>query len=369
MVHGMFSIHGEGEQPLTCGDFDMTPDQGIQFVEAFIYAINNINAEFAPNHGLLRGVSLGALGYDDCMSPVLSNQIITEVQRYAYRVTDENGQNMLDAKSVEAYLGGSNDELAVGMAAQMNQLRKPVMIYQAYTEALDKDDMYHYYVRNHYSARVVARTIVLALIRNGWKYVQSVYDENVYGAEFNDIFRRVAAEEGICVVASHQIDGSGAHVVDQLRGRPNVRPVIILTGYRGFRKFMQGVKDRAAAGEFQYISTIGDSKKAVEGFELESHGMLSIRLWAPSTAYTGLREQLRGIDVMNYKTNPWFREWYEKLYDCSFDPSSTKNQCTAQSLNLGDIEFNEKVVTVIYGMRAFAHALDRTLRHYCGYGM
>ena len=356
-----------GDRPLTCGDLDMSPDQGIQFVEAFIYAIKDINRNFAPSHGLLRGVSLGALGFDDCMSPVLSNQLITEVQRYAYRVTDENGENMLDPRTIEGYLGGGNDKLAVGIANQMNQIHKPVMIYQAYTEELEKE-MYHYYIRNHYNVRVFAKTIVLALIRNGWKYVQSVYEDDMYSEEYNRVFRRVAAEEGICVVASHKIAmNNGAQVVDDLRGRPNVRPVIILAGYHGFRTFMQGVKDRGAAGEFHFISTIGDSRKTVEDFKMEADGMLSIRLWAPTGAYTGLRDHLRSINVETYKTNPWYKEWYEKMYDCSFDATGSQNMCTVKSL-FDDMELNEKVITVIYGMQAFAYALDRTLKHYCGNG-
>ena len=345
----------------------MTLSLGFQFVEAFIYSISYINTDYAPSHGLLNGVTLGALGFDDCMSPVLSNQLITEVQRYAYRITDENGENMLDPRTIEGYLGGASDPLAVATAMQMNQIHRPVMIYKALTEALDRNDMYHYYIRTHYNIRILARTMVLALIKYNWKYVQSVYEDDMYSAEYNDVFRRVAAEEGICVVASHKIkNGHGSEVVDDLRGRPNVKPVIILAGYTGFRTFMQGLRDRSAAGEFQFISAIGDSKETVKGYENEADGMISIGMIAP-TVKDRFKTYLRTIDVTTYKTNPWFREWYEKFYDCSFNPMGSQSQCQVENFD-DDMEVHHGVVTVLFGMQAFAHALDSTLKHFCGAG-
>ena len=367
VVNGLFSVHGKGDHPLTCGDLIMTPSQGIQYVEAFIHAINFINNDFAPRYGLLDGVKLGALGFDDCMSPVLSNQLITEVQRYAYRVTDENGENELHPRTIEAYLGGANDPLALAVTEQMNQIHRPVMVYHALTETLDINDMYHYHIRLHYNIRVLARTIVQALIKQDWKYVQSVYEDDMYSEEYNDVFRRVAAEEGICVVASYKIamDG-GAEVVDHLRGRSNVKPVIVLAGYHGVRTLMQGMRDRSATGEFQFISVIGDSTRTIAGYETEADGMISIGMFAP-TMKDQFEKYLRTIDVLTYKTNPWFREWYEKLYSCSFDSVDPQNKCEVERF-YDDIEVNAGVTTILFGIEALTRALDDTLQHFCGAG-
>lgn len=321
-------------------------------------------------------MKLGALGFDDCMNPILSNHLITEVQRYGRQITDMDGENILDPRRVEVFMARGLDAwMPLSMADLMNTMKRPVIGVETYTEVLDDTYTYPYFIRGQYSMKYLAMAVVNVAKRMGWKYLQSVHHTDHWGMEANNVLRRVAAEEGICIVASHGLnDGNGAEVVDKLRGRPDVQPVVLIVFSYGFREFMEGVKERDAGGDFQLISFIGDNEKTVEGYEDFIDGMISFELWWPSFAGAGTSVRtsledfgahLRNIDVATYMTNPWMQEWFENFYDCSFNPTGSQIACGSQKL-FDDFELNSDVISVIYGVFATAQGLDETLTQFCG---
>lgn len=328
--------------------------------------------------GKLRGVKLGALGFDDCMNPIYSNHLITEVQRYGGAITDLNGENKLDPRKVEAFMArGQNPWMAITMADLMNTMKRPVIGVDTYTRVLNDEDMYPYFIRAQYDLKFLANSIINVAKINGWRYIQSVYHSGPLGKETNDVLRQVAAQEGICIVASYEIPdmGGGSEIVDKLRSRSDVQPVALFLGHYGFRNFMEGVKERHAGGDFQLISFVGDNKKAVDGYEDYIDGMFSIELWWPSRNFGQNRpsleefqDHLRNIDVATYLTNPWMQEWFENFYNCSFNPTGFQDACGNQRL-FDDFELNSDVISVIYGVFAASQGLHETLKQYCGSGM
>ncbi|KAL4223423.1 hypothetical protein ACF0H5_016893 [Mactra antiquata] len=377
LINAVFSIHWPGTDPISCGDFMESTHQGIQSMEAFIYAVNFVNSQLAPSSGRLKGVKLGALGFDDCFSPTLSNHLVTEVQRYGRKITDANGENELDPRKVELFMtSGVNPWLAVSMADLMNTMKRPMIGVDTYTPTLDDTSAFPYFLRGHYGMNIVANAIVNVAKRNGWRYLQSVYHDSNWGKESNDVLKKVAAQEGICVVASYAVNDywGGAMVVDELRGRSEVQPVAVLLMEHAFRVFMQGLKEKDAGDDFQLISVIGDSKQTVKGYEDYIDGMISLELWWPTSGTTAntlptlenfLRNHLIPLDVETYSTNPWMKEWYENYFDCKFDTMDVGEKCGTENL-FNSFEMNTDVISVIYSVFATAQGLDETLKHYCG---
>lgn len=50
LINAVFSIHMPGSVPLSCGDFDNGAQQGIQAMQAFIYAVNYVNEQLSPRY-------------------------------------------------------------------------------------------------------------------------------------------------------------------------------------------------------------------------------------------------------------------------------------------------------------------------------
>jgi hypothetical protein len=50
LINAAFSVHMPGSVPLSCGAFDNSAQQGIQAMQAFIFAVNYVNNQLAPRY-------------------------------------------------------------------------------------------------------------------------------------------------------------------------------------------------------------------------------------------------------------------------------------------------------------------------------
>lgn len=90
-------------------------------------------------------------------------------------------------------------------------------------------------------------------------------------------------------------------------------------------------------------------------------------MWSPSLQ-DFKSNHLGNIVAETYMTNPWMKEWFERVYHCSFMPSGTQTPCTARNMfeDVDNFEMNTDVISTIYSVRAIALALHATLQHFCG---
>ncbi|KAL3856569.1 hypothetical protein ACJMK2_011304 [Sinanodonta woodiana] len=380
VVAGLFSLHHPGSEALTCGNWNEDPDSGMQYMEALSYAVDYINNVQRARDGILNGVKLGGLAFDDCQNSVLGAHQLTEVQRNAVTITDINGLNKLDPRTVEAFVGASSSYLTVGVATLMNEIKKPLVAYAAEATSFDNEEVYPYFLRSHYSDEEFAKAFVLFLKRMGWMYAQSLYYPGEFGNTSNEVLRQVAAENGICIVASYQMGIMPLeNIVMKLRERADVHPLIIIGDHYLYRSFFAALKSTGGTGNFKIITAYGNYLKTVAGYEDMLNGMVSVKLMTPAEASStqevrlvGFRDHLRSLDARTYKLNPWFTEWYEWFYNCSLDANNLRGfstVCTNQNRPINDapgFEMTERVISLIYGMRAIAVGLDSALKYYCG---
>lgn len=322
--------------------------------------------------GRLRGVKLGALGFDDCMNPILLNHLITEVQRYGRDIYDSNGENKLDPRTVEAFMTtGIHPQQAISMAELTNTMKRPMVAAETFTTVLNDFSKYPYFLRANYDYQNVSMAFVNVAKRNGWRYLQLVYHDDAFGEESYTVLKQIAAQEGICIVSAFALNDNGEEVVMGLRNRQDVQPVVLFLQHDGFRTFMEGVKALNATNEFQFISNLGNSKSAIAGFEDYVGGMISFEFWT-GNQLSSFQTYLRSINVNTYATNPWFKEWYEAKMNCSFTDNTTLPLCSTTQNMFGSptftYELDTDLISVIYGVIAMAHGLDATLKQYCGVG-
>ena len=281
-----------------------------------------------------------------------------------------NGSNQLDPNSIEAFIGGRESYGAISMAELMNTLMRPMLGVETITEYLNDRDMFKYFVRAQYDIEYLARAIVNVAKRNRWHYLQSVHHNDRFGIEINNKLKEVAAQEGICIVASYaEEDDNPGDLVTKLRSRPDVKVVVSLLEYYSFRRFLSGIREKNAMDIFQLIALVGDSRQTIMGYEDVVGGMISIGWWSPSL--DGFRQHLQNLDIQNYQTNPWIKEWYESNYNCSFMPMDGQTMCGTENMFTdpnSPFELNTDVVTIIYGVQALAYAIHETLNELCGVG-
>lgn len=305
------------------------------------------------------------------MNPIMLNHLVTEVQRYGRTITDDNGENELDPRTVEAFMtSGINPMLALSMADLMNTMERPMIGAETYTTVLNDFENYPYFVRANYDLEYMAMAFINIAKKEGWRYLQVVYHDDRWGEETHTVLRKLAAQEGICIVAAFALDGNAQEVIMGLRDRSDVQPVVLFLLHDGFREFMGGYKMLNATGEFQLLSNLGNTQSAIEGYEDYLVGMVSFDFLS-GDLLTQFKNHLRSIDVSTYMTNPWMKEWYEAKMNCSFESTGNMAACGTTNMfgpSVFDYDLDTNVMSVIYGVVAIAQGLHQTLEQYCGTG-
>ena len=73
----MFDVHHSGRGAFSCGEINV--EQGWQLLEAFNFAISQVNAKKRVFRDLLQGVTLGGVGLDTCQSPTRAANLVANV--------------------------------------------------------------------------------------------------------------------------------------------------------------------------------------------------------------------------------------------------------------------------------------------------
>ena len=270
VIEGVFSLHKSGLMPLSCGDFDMSIRSGIQYMEAMFYAINQVNTNIKATRGILRGVTLGGLAFDDCMDKSLGSHFVTEVARSARSITDQSG-NMLDPNTVESYMAAHTSDLTFPIADLMDYIKRPLIGYAATSSDLN-DKHYYRYMRlgNHY----LLKALVLMVKRLGWNYIQVLQTAGMPGSYFDTLYndlKNLATEEGVCIVARHMFPTDANDmddVIQKLKAHESVKPVVFLATYDDIRSYLLKVQEMNAGGHFHYVLPMGlDAGSVFKGIE------------------------------------------------------------------------------------------------------
>lgn len=189
---------------------------------------------------------------------------------------------------------------------------------------------YPYYAKVFPSLEDELRAIILILEKLKWYYIQVMYSTDAYAEEDVMMFKRLAAQAGICVVASFDFDDIASFVLDALNAHNNVRPVVLLLSSDKHQKFLMYLSALGTTGDFNYVATttLGSDTTIMQRYTGVGEGYISID-WSlsPLTQFFSWLDQQR---VNTYTIDPWFTEWFEALYNCSLGGSSMgryQSQC------------------------------------------
>ncbi|GFS13478.1 metabotropic glutamate receptor 3, partial [Elysia marginata] len=370
VINGIFSLHKSGTSPISCGDA-MSANQ-YQYLQAMIYAVDRVNSD--PN--VLPNVRLGGLGIDDCSSPILGQAFLAQLERGNIMVKDQAGVE-LDPRTIEAYTAAHTTPLTIPLASAMNQLKRPLVGYRAGGAELDDTMKYPYYIHAMPCEEEEIKAIILMLKRFNWMYVQIIVSPEYYSHDAEMTFRRLAAKEGICIIAKHNIGTMPEDVDSALRGvglNPGTHPVVALLDTKENRRLLEGLtrnRNIEIGNSFALITTtrMGREESVVRRLEEVANNVVSLS--HQHSDLTTFQQYLRGLNVTSYNENPWFEEWFQAVHNCSTTGSAgTMAQCDVSKsvVDGGHFHLLYQVDSVINSVYAIARGLDATLTQYCGAG-
>ncbi|CAK5036900.1 unnamed protein product [Meloidogyne enterolobii] len=362
IIGGVFPVHAKGSGGISpCGEIFET--RGVHRVEAFLYALDMINAQTE----FLRGYKLGALILDSCSNPAYAlNQSLDFVREMIggnsgmseYTCSDGRQPKLLrnssPKKSVVAVVGASYSSVTVQIA-NLLRLFRIVQVTSTNADLSDKN-RFEYFARTVPSDNYQARAMIDIAVHFNWTYVSLVYSADEYGELGADAFKKEARRAKICIAIEERV---------------SMKPESLRDSIDNLAKKLQQDKQVGARVVALFVGTEyaserlgGDYKRkriiwlASEGWDRNNeHYTLGSRKLAAEGAIVLMLESQRV---------PTFEEYYLSLHPGNENFERNKwLRCEAQRQSADNFSADDKVQFVIEAVYAIAHALQSMKEKVC----
>ncbi len=353
---GIFNVHMKGNIGRSywqrCGMID--PQYGIMFVEAMLFAIDQINA----NCSLLHGLSLGARIHDTCGDRTYQRNAIINIVNY---------------KS-QGVIGPQHSEAAKTAATVFDIFGKSLISYSATSPDLEDRTKYRYFYRTVPSDRKVVKLLVNIALRLKWTYVAIVSSIESYGKQrLSSLFREYANSQGICTPIDLQVAESAEprnfiYIFDRIIKENKIKVVYLFLNDAHLKDLFQStdhLREKYQKLNFVVGDSLGSRVHLTKGKPL-ANGSLTIQV--AQEEVPEFRDYFLKLRPSTNKRNIWFKEFWESTFNCSIKNDSSKARvCTGKETLSEEKGYYKStpVLTVINAVFAYAHAFRKVIVESC----
>uniref|UniRef100_A0A8C2YPF0 Glutamate metabotropic receptor 2 n=1 Tax=Chinchilla lanigera TaxID=34839 RepID=A0A8C2YPF0_CHILA len=368
VLGGLFPVHQKGGPAEDCGP--VNEHRGIQRLEAMLFALDRINQD--PH--LLPGVRLGAHILDSCSKDTHAlEQALDFVRASLSRGADGSRHVCPDGSyatqgdaptAITGVIGGSYSDVSIQVANLLRLFQIPQISYASTSAKLSDKSRYDYFARTVPPDFFQAKAMAEILRFFNWTYVSTVASEGDYGETGIEAFEMEARARNICVATSEKVGRAMSRaafegVVRALLQKPSARVAVLFTRSEDARELLAASQRLNASFTWVASDGWGALESVVEGSEGAAEGAITIEL--ASYPIGDFASYFRSLDPWNNSRNPWFREFWEQRFRCSF----RQRDCAAHSLQAVPFEQESKIVFVVNAVYAMAHALHNMHHTLC----
>ncbi|XP_054626050.1 metabotropic glutamate receptor 7-like [Dunckerocampus dactyliophorus] len=375
---GLFPVHARGVDGAPCGD--LKKENGIQRLEAMMYALDQINQD----EQLLPNITLGARVLDTCSRDTYAlEQSLTFVQALITKDTSDvrctNGEPPVFVKpeKVVGVIGASASSVSIMVANILRLFQIPQISYASTAPELSDDRRYDFFSRVVPPDSFQAQAMVDIIRALGWSYVSTIASEGSYGEKGVEAFTQLSKEAGgICISQSLKIPHNPKledydKAIQQLLETQHSRAVIIFANEEDIRGVLNATKRANHVGHFLWIGSDSWGAKSSPIHQLEDVAVGAITILPKRSSIKGFDEYFTALTLENNRRNVWFAEFWEENFNCRLLSTSKKEdttrKCTGQERIGIDSKYEQegKVQFVIDAVYAMAHALHNIQRDLC----
>uniref|UniRef100_A0A4X2LFP7 Glutamate metabotropic receptor 2 n=1 Tax=Vombatus ursinus TaxID=29139 RepID=A0A4X2LFP7_VOMUR len=373
VLGGLFPVHqkgvpgagGNGE----CGG-PVNEQRGVQRLEAMLFALDRINGD--PR--LLPGVRLGAHILDSCSTDTHALEQALDFVRASLsrgapgsRHVCPDGSYAIHGEpptAITGVIGGSYSDVSIQVANLLRLFQIPQISYASTSAKLSDKSRYDYFARtvppDFYQAKAMAEILRFF----NWTYVSTVASEGDYGETGIEAFELEARARNICVATSEKVGRAMSRaafegVVRALLQKPSARVAVVFARSEDARELLAAAQRLNASFTWVASDGWGALESVVAGSEGAAEGALTIEL--ASYPIGDFATYFRALDPWNNSRNPWFREFWEQKFGCSF----RRRDCGVHSLKTGPFEQESKIMFVVNAVYAMAHSLHNMHQALC----
>ncbi|PNI80400.1 GRM2 isoform 4 [Pan troglodytes] len=368
VLGGLFPVHQKGGPAEDCGP--VNEHRGIQRLEAMLFALDRINRD--PH--LLPGVRLGAHILDSCSKDTHAlEQALDFVRASLSRGADGSRHICPDGSyathgdaptAITGVIGGSYSDVSIQVANLLRLFQIPQISYASTSAKLSDKSRYDYFARTVPPDFFQAKAMAEILRFFNWTYVSTVASEGDYGETGIEAFELEARARNICVATSEKVGRAMSRVafegvVRALLQKPSARVAVLFTRSEDARELLAASQRLNASFTWVASDGWGALESVVAGSEGAAEGAITIEL--ASYPISDFASYFQSLDPWNNSRNPWFREFWEQRFRCSF----RQRDCAAHSLRAVPFEQESKIMFVVNAVYAMAHALHNMHRALC----
>ncbi|XP_062598842.1 metabotropic glutamate receptor 8-like [Saccostrea cucullata] len=364
VLGALFPIHDSKDGTCTS---EVNEQDGIQILEATIYALSEVNTSLAR-----KGFSLGLVARDSCYDTSIALQNALEFAQKRYNSQPNRFENCTcsstDANNIIGVIGPPRSKETVDVANLLTLFKVPQISYFATTPELSDNVRYKYFKRTVPSDTFQAKALVSILRSLDWQYASILYEDSNYGTEGYTEIKAAAEDAGICFGFDKKVKESSKeeeleNIVKDLMKKKNTNGkvvAILFMQYALAYRIMVMVDKSYNSSDVIWVG--GDAwigREPPSGHKKIIEGAIGI---SPETRkYPGFAEYFKRINISN-SPNPWFGEYLKQRYGCSL--TDKKNSCSA--IQIKDFRELLTAYNVRNAVYSFGSALDNIHTLLCG---
>ncbi|XP_064606449.1 uncharacterized protein LOC135471244 isoform X2 [Liolophura sinensis] len=355
LIVAFFSIHESSKtDPFGCGAIRTTTNT-IPSVEAFLYMFKE-----KAKMNVHPRMSLGVVIFDECYNPLKSNSIISDFLSGNVELVDEVTGEMINRTKVVAVIGPEPSSVALPQAQCFSRLNLPQVSYAASSPDLDDRFLYPFFLRTVPSDEVQADLMVKVIKAMGWKYINIVYTNNIYGKTGMKKIQIFAEKEGVCVANPIAINEIPEHKdlqnVIKILGINKATAVVFFGTGDSARRLLQTLRT-SNIHNFTFVASEdwGVNMKPIDGLELEAAGSLTVTVDTSMAENNKLREYLLMKAPSKTDINPWFSRFWQDQFKCNLPWSFNKKHDVDCDLS---VRIDEKTVESMINDQRIVHAMN-----------
>ena len=353
-----------------CGPIDY---QGLQLVEAFLWALDYIN----DHPSVLPDIKLGAIIIDTCTSHQKAGRDISNVLSNHFQTDLFFKNNLPNSKDILTLIVNSEEVKLIDTVLDITlplglTTLAPIASHSKY----DDLSQYSQLIRFSLSNQVYSDSLISLLIYYQWTYVSVIYkdDQNFLKNVFQDFKMKTNLADIEIGVEEKMTNLYNAASIRTLIARLDEgakfgsKVIILLLDNEQLMNFFAEAKRMQDSGQINWTNldakqimfiTI-DGREALNKYSDFSLGALSII--KPSESVPNFKDYFINLNIRNNSRNPWFKEYWQSINNCFGAACFSK----LENILLNQSYISDRnIASMVNSVFAFAKGLSAAQRTLC----
>lgn len=395
VIGGLFAVHRPvaGSTSGQCSA-DLVRS-GVERIESFLYSLDLVNND----PGILPNITLGYDIRDTCVSENIAldeaiellffegveacsrcdaNEDVTssgfmESASSNQSSSNSNSSTSIDVdgiRSVSAIIGPTTSQVSLSVANLLRLFTTPAVSYSVSSPTFNNRNLFQYFYRTHPSDSQEVQAIIDLLIEFKWTYITTIHSNNAYGEPALDIFRQLAADNGICIdldigLDDNYVPNDYQRAASQVANNSTASVVVFFASLAYVEDFMEQFSKIQKSDQSGNFVWIGSSSWIQSTSITSKYTDIIAGAWgfeALTNTGSNFDEYFSQLTISSDERNPWFREYFEDYYNCTAGISCINSTPVTDHMEYIQRDYVQLVVDAVYSV---AHALNNFMLDRC----